>query len=677
MDRKALSQKVMVLGIDGMDPRFSKRLLKQGRMPNLQKLIEKGAARSDLRMMGNVPTITPPMWTTMATGATPSTHGVTCFWRQVKDPLDQIEYNLDSRDCKAEQSWNCIAEAGYKTLVWHWPGASWPPTSDSPNLHVVDGTNPGSVNTGIAVVDNERVIVANEEVKEYKYRTQIPIQTGAGCIMNDLETEDEEEKGETIAEKALKSGTITNLILEHADGEGAVEDLSTDMAITPLKPATGWVNAPEGAKEFSYYASKGLVHRVGLVCKNQEGIYDTIKIYKSKKDEAPICILQDNKPAYSVMEQYPHNDKTVTACRGYYVIEIDPNGKDVKFFTTNALDISRDDLFHPSRLLKEIGENVGYPPTFTSSNGKNIVFAEKAMVPVWDYVGQWQAEAIMYLIEAEGYQVVFSHLHSCDAFGHNLALWAKNRKRFPGGNAEEYLRVYENAYVDTDNYIGKYLPLLDQGWTILLVSDHGILISDEEEPPFLGDPFGVNVRVMQELGYTVLKTDANGKEIAEIDWTKTRAVASRGNQIWINLKGRQSHGIVDEADKYELERQIITDLYNYKDKETGKRIVSMVIRNKEAEFMGFSGEEVGDIVYWVEEGFNRGHGDSFSTCIGLNDSSVSPIFVACGSGIKENYTCERMIRQTDVAPTVCALLGVRFPKNSEGSVVHQILTKEF
>ena len=33
--------------------------------------------------------------------------------------------------------WNVFAEAGKQTLVWHWPGSSWPPTSDSPNLHVV------------------------------------------------------------------------------------------------------------------------------------------------------------------------------------------------------------------------------------------------------------------------------------------------------------------------------------------------------------------------------------------------------------------------------------------------------------------------------------------------------------------------------------------------------------
>ena len=54
-----------------------------------------------------------------------------------------VNLNFDSTKCHAEQMWNVTAEAGKKTLVWHWPGSAWPPSSDSENLHVVDGTSPG------------------------------------------------------------------------------------------------------------------------------------------------------------------------------------------------------------------------------------------------------------------------------------------------------------------------------------------------------------------------------------------------------------------------------------------------------------------------------------------------------------------------------------------------------
>ena len=149
---EALAKKILVLGIDGMDPKFTKHCMAKGGMKNLQEIVRRGSAREDLVMMGGQPTVTPPMWTTLATGAYPCTHGITAYNRQSPDNLGGQVYNMNSKLCKAEQVWNCFAEAGKKTLVWHWPGSSWPPSSDSPNLHVVDGTQPGTLNGGVASV---------------------------------------------------------------------------------------------------------------------------------------------------------------------------------------------------------------------------------------------------------------------------------------------------------------------------------------------------------------------------------------------------------------------------------------------------------------------------------------------------------------------------------------------
>lgn len=279
--RKAMADKIMVIGIDGMDPKLTKKFMDQGLMPNVEKLVKAGSARSDLRMMGNVPTITPPMWTTMSTGATPSVHGVTCFWKQSKEELDLIGYNLDSRDCKAEQVWNVLAEAGYKTLVFNWPGASWPPTSDSPNLHVIDGTSPGSVNSSAARVDGDMIIVADDEIENMIFKPQQVIENGAGCIIKNLE-EEEPEEGEDITETALSTKDVFNIIMEHTDGEGMVEVMGKDLLNTPFKQPSGWANCPDGAKEFSISFANGLVHRPALLCCDDNGIYDRIIIFKSK-----------------------------------------------------------------------------------------------------------------------------------------------------------------------------------------------------------------------------------------------------------------------------------------------------------------------------------------------------------------------------------------------------------
>ena len=113
---------------------------------------------------------------------------------------------------------------------------------------------------------------------------------------------------------------------------------------------------------------------------------------------------------------------------------------------------------------------------------------------------------------------------------------------------------------------------------------------------------------------------------------------------------------------------------HWRDPHTGKRVVGIALRNKDAIILGMGGsEEFGDILFFMDEGFNIVHMDSLSTHKGYFDTSVSPIFVAAGPGIKEGFCTNRYIRQVDVAPTISAILGLRVPAQNEGSVIHQIL----
>ena len=109
----------------------------------------------------------------------------------------------------------------------------------------------------------------------------------------------------------------------------------------------------------------------------------------------------------------------------------------------------------------------------------------------------------------------------------------------------------------------------------------------------------------------------------------------------------------------------------------GKRIVNVALRNKDAALLGMSGPECGDIIYFLEEGFNRLHGDALSTTEGYFGTSVSPIFIACGPGVKKGCVTSRVIREVDVAPTVAAMMGIPIPAQCEGAPVYQILEQEF
>ena len=670
-----MKNKVLVLGVDGLDPRLTKKYMDKGVMPNFEKFQKRGSAREDLVMLGAMPTITPPMWTTLATGAYCETHGITDFWNPHPEKLDTLIYSFDSHNCKAEQLWNVTAEAGKKTLVYHWPGSSWPPSSDSPNLHVVDGTQPSNINIAVGTAEWGQWIEASESFVEEHIDEKEADESGAGCVITDLETEEDLDGSQNGLDMSLKQKTLVNMVMSEHEGEcaGAFRsELYEAKTTLPIKPAKNWANAPEGAKEFAIPVSNGMERRPVLIIPNEQGVFDKIAIYKSKKDAEPIVVLDTIDEVVSdIMDTVAKNGEHIEVARQAILLDVSEDGSHVEMWFGNAMEAHNDMLFHPKSLLNQIREKAGEIRSVSMMIGNSAKCGHKIFTPLWESYSEWQANAMNALIEENGYEVVFSHLHNVDIAGHTFWEISKYRPHIKQYDETWMQVIMERFYVDTDRYLGRFMHLLDEGWDIIVTSDHGLLCAEEEEPAVpIGDPYGINIKVMQELGYTVMKKDENGNDLREIDWSKTTAVAQRGIYIYLNIKGRDPEGIVDPADQYELERKIIDDLYNYR--WNGKRIVSLAVRRKEAAHFGLNSDRCGDIIYFNEEGFNRIHGDSISTYQGYADTSVSPIFMAAGPNIKEDYVTDRVIREVDVAPTVAVLTGVRMPAQCEGAPVYQI-----
>ena len=218
LERKQVNNKILIIGVDGMDPRATEHYLAEGKMPNVQKLLEKGAANEHLEMIGGHPTGTPPMWTTLATGCYANVHGITDFTLQSDKGPEYTCYGFDSRRCRAEQLWNVFAEEGMKTLVFHWPGSSWPPTSDSPNLHVIDGTEPIGVGFGTSMVGHEFFAVADKNIADLTFKRPGEAQGVAPCAISDVDL------GENDAKEAMGGQDAKHIILENREGtEGYIQ----------------------------------------------------------------------------------------------------------------------------------------------------------------------------------------------------------------------------------------------------------------------------------------------------------------------------------------------------------------------------------------------------------------------------------------------------------------------
>ncbi len=689
---KGLTNKLLILGLDGMDPRFSKAMVDAGKMPNLKKLIEMGSAREDLVLLGAMPTITPPLWATLATGCYPMTHGIIDYNLQVPGELDMTQEAFMSKFLKAEPLWNCTAAAGKKTLVWHWPGGAWPPTSDSENLMVVDGTSPGALGNTTHKVDEEFVVIATTKTSAGGFRGY----AASGSHIDGDISEQKAPKRAMVMD--IKDPRIKEFYEnEYLDGlvfqgyepglfsirnsvayEGANMDELADwpchLSMSPITEPEGWANAPEGAKEFTIYYKWGHVKKYALILKNEEGKYDRVAVYAAKEQPEPLFVLENDVYTPNCPDIMPDNKgNIVKVVRNMRALEIKEDGSYVRMWAGCAVNCENSDCWYPRWIFDKVNERFGPPPATSMAACQDEDLIIKCAQEQWAQSAKWQADAMQYMMDEEGVEVIFSHFHGPDLAGHAYMKYLKNRENSIVD--ESVVRTWhENTYKWSDDYIGSFLPYIDKGWTIIVTSDHA-LICPEHDHQEIGSNESVNVGVMKRLGYTVLKTDENGNEIQEIDWSKTRAIQTRSNSIYVNLKGRDRHGIVDPADKYELEEQIITDLYGYKDAKTGKRIVALALHNKDAVLLGMGGELAADVVFMLHEGYNFDHGESMSTAQGHNDTSVSPILVAAGPGVKENYQIKGYIREVDIAPTAAVLLGVEIPAECEGAPAYQILTE--
>ena len=665
MDRK----KVLILGIDGMDPRLTKRYLEEGKMPNTAAFLARGAAQRELEMIGGQPTVTPPMWTTLATGASPRVHGITAYYRHNIE-RDVAEYNFDSTNCRAEQLWNVTAEAGLRTLVWHWPGSSWPPSSDHANLHVIDGTQPGGINVGTAQVEAELLFVASPKVQEVSFRNKAASDSQVPCFITGMEVEENDSNELNMMVNRLTAKSIKRITLTPEENIMNLSDTPMDMVSSPIKPASGWAEAPADALECTLLLSAGLIHRPCLILKNGAGQYDRVAIYKNKKAAEPIVVLEKDVFVQDIIDEAIKHDEHVLTNRSMRVLELAEDGSSLRMWVSSAMDFHDDTVWSPKSLLQTVTEHVGYPQPVCLAGGSDETLIAKCMRASWDHAADWNASGLKYMAREQGYDVIFSHFHNVDMQGHMLVQYMKKGSKLA---PEVCQRLFEEVYLQTDRYIGEFLELLDEGWTVLIVSDHGQVTPEHDTDVFRLCSAGVNAAEMRKLGYTVLKKDEEGHDLPEIDWSKTTAVCSVYCHIFLNIKGREPQGIVDPADQFELEEKIMTDLYSLRDEETGHRIVALALRNRDAALLGEGGPESGDIIYYIAEGYNADHSDSFSTINGACGTSVRSIFMAAGPGIKANYLTDRIIKHVDVTPTAAALLDVRMPRDCEGAPVYQIL----
>lgn len=115
---------ILVVGMDGLEWTVLEDLLEEGKLPNFQSLLERGVGG---HLRTTVPTYSPVLWTSIATGVRERQHGVLYFLEVRPDgSVDEKEGLPYTSNCrKVPALWNIAGDQNRSSLTVAW-WVSWP-----------------------------------------------------------------------------------------------------------------------------------------------------------------------------------------------------------------------------------------------------------------------------------------------------------------------------------------------------------------------------------------------------------------------------------------------------------------------------------------------------------------------------------------------------------------------
>jgi len=228
--------------------------------------------------------------------------------------------------------------------------------------------------------------------------------------------------------------------------------------------------------------------------------------------------------------------------------------------------------------------------------------------------------------------------------------------------------VMEQLYTKMDDLVGKVAEKLGKKDVLIIMSDHGIKSFRR----------GINMNSwLYRNGYLELKEGKQQSEewFKDVDWEKTKAYGLGLGGIYLNIKSREAQGTVHQGDEAKtLKKEIIAKLNGLKDEENGQTAINTVFDKDDLPPGPYKGNCPDLIV-----GYNEGYRVSWDSVTGKvnkvlfednekawsGDHCIDPRIVPgiffCN--LKINTESPAII---DIAPTVLNLFGLEAPKHMDG-----------
>ena len=239
-----------------------------------------------------------------------------------------------------------------------------------------------------------------------------------------------------------------------------------------------------------------------------------------------------------------------------------------------------------------------------------------------------------------------------------------------GKDTEVHADAIEKLYVRMDDLLGRVRERLGTGDALIVLSDHG----------FCSFKRGVNLNTwLREEGYLHLKDGAQtcGEWFEGVDWARTKAFTLGLTGLFLNRKGREAQGIVEEGEEAAaLKAEITGKLGRLVDPKTGRRVIRRMY-DAMATYDGPYRDDAPDLMI----GYERGYRNSWDAAVGKVTSDVITDNTKSWSGdhcvdpevvpgilfsdlkLRAGRPLPAMV---DLAPTILELLGVEPPRYMTG-----------
>lgn len=638
------SKKVLILGCDGMDPKLVRRMLAEGRLPNMAKLAKQGGFEP---LTTSIPPQSPVAWSNFITGAGPGVHGIFDFIH--RDPwLDDPDYP----DLQIVPYWSGNMVMGVdEEDMWQIGDYQIPPPwVEGKNELMRRGTPFWSYLDAAGVPVQMYRIPADYPPTPSKHGN---VKTLAGMGVPDaMGTQGTYQHFTTRPRRESRPGGGIKLRLR--------KDYSTGGYTARLRGPVNEMLVKSEEMEIELRVDRDPVNDVVKIAYENEGVAgdQTVEIVLNVGEwsewEEFIWLKTKVGPAFKTMARI-------------YLQQVRPN---IEFYVTplNFVPTEPGMVFcEPDDFVVEIGEEIGnfYTQGFAEDfKARDTgVFTDAEYKVQADKVMEERFRIMDYALDHFEEGLLFFYFSSSDLQAH--IFWWDSEEPHPVRTPEEarkYQGVIEDVYVRMDDALGECMEHVGDDATVIMMSDHG----------FANFRRGVSVNTwLREQGYLTAKKNLT----FDADWSKTRAYGMGVNcSIYLNLKGRERLGIVDPSERTALLDEITQKLLALYDPDTGKPVVRRVYRSDEC-YSGPEAKDAPDLII----GYERGYRASWNSCLGEFDRKVivdnnkawSADHCIAHDLVPGILLSNRRINRgdpalIDVAPTVLEVFGVSRPEHMTG-----------